>query len=70
MGLSFLAIFNDFWRIQTTDYYCRASESQHFFFSDDFFFQLGDPKKVGPVIVQNNFFEKIAQSCHILRDLF
>jgi hypothetical protein len=41
-----------------------------FLLGDDFFFQLGDPKKVGPVIVQNNFFEKIAQSCHILRDLF
>jgi hypothetical protein len=25
---------------------------------------------VGSALVQNNFFEKIAQSCHILRDRF
>jgi len=41
-----------------------------FFGGDDFFFPLGDPKKVGSALVQNNFFEKIAQSCHILRDRF
>ncbi len=28
------------------------------FFGVMIFFPLGDPKKVGPMIVQNNFFEK------------
>ncbi len=58
MGLSFPAIFNDFWRIQTTDYYCRLQNPSIFLGDDFFFFPLGDPKQVGPVIVQNNFVEK------------
>jgi hypothetical protein len=59
MGLSFLAIFNDFWRNTIYRLLLSASESKHFFWVMIFFFPLGDPKKVGPVIVQYYFFEKI-----------
>jgi hypothetical protein len=43
MSLSFLAIFNDFWRMQTTDYYCQL-QNPIIFWGDDFFSTRGSKK--------------------------